>query len=261
MASPDALPAFCGSNRAEVPFAADRTSQLAAGLAAVRQRIDAAAVAAGRDPADLTLVAVTKTWPATDVAVLYELGVRDVGENRDQEAAAKVADVNRLVGTAAGQDPLRWHFIGQLQRNKVKSVASYAAMVHSVDRAALIPALDTAAAAAGRALPVCLQVDLDASGSAGRGGAPPSEIPALADLVGGSSSLTLSGVMAVAPLAMPARPAFRRLREVSERLRREHPGSVVISAGMSGDLEDAVREGATHLRVGSALLGQRPRKP
>lgn len=242
-------------------MAPDRTSEVSAGLVAVRQRIRAAAAAAGRNPGDLTLIAVTKTWPATDVAVLYELGVRDVGENRDQEAAAKAADVDRLLGAPARQDPLRWHFIGQLQRNKVRSVVSYAAMVHSVDRATLIPALDAAATAAGRSLPVCLQVNVDESGQHGRGGAAPADIPALADLVAGSTSLTLAGVMAVAPLGKPARPAFRRLRAVSETLRADHPSAVVISAGMSGDLEDAVAEGATHLRVGSALLGARARKP
>jgi pyridoxal phosphate enzyme (YggS family) len=241
--------------------ASDRTSQVAAGLAAVRQRIGAAATAAGRDPGELTLIAVTKTWPATDVAALYGLGIRDVGENRDQEAAAKVVEVAQLIGDDAESDPLRWHFIGQLQRNKAKSVAAYAAMVHSVDRPALIPVLDAAASAHGTSLAVCLQVDLDESARQGRGGAAPEDIQHLADLVADSESLRLAGVMAVAPLGSPARPVFRRLREVSERLREIHPAAVVISAGMSGDLEDAVAEGATHLRVGSALLGQRPRNP
>ena len=134
-------------------------------------------------------------------------------------------------------------------------------MVHSVDRAALISPLNAAAEAAGRSLSVCLQVNLDESGSTGRGGADPGEIPALADLVAGSGSLTLAGVMAVAPLGKPARPAFSRLRELSVHLRRNHPLAAVISAGMSGDLEEAVAEGATHLRVGSALLGARARKP
>lgn len=241
--------------------APSRTSQVAARLAAVRERISAAASSAGRDPAQLTLIAVTKTWPATDVAALYALGIRDVGENRDQEAAAKVDDVERLLGAALGQDPLRWHFIGQLQRNKARSVAAYAAMVHSVDRPPLVRALDTAAAATGRPLEVCLQVDLDESPQAGRGGAAPADIPGLAELVARSESLSLAGVMAVAPLGKPARPAFSRLRQVSERLREDHPTALVISAGMSGDLEDAIAEGATHLRVGSALLGQRARKP
>lgn len=239
----------------------DRSSQLAAGLERVRSRISAAATSAGRNPAELTLVAVTKTWPATDVAALYGLGVRDVGENRDQEAAAKVVDVHRLIGATEGLDPLRWHFIGQLQRNKARSVATYASMVHSVDRPTLISALNAAASAADKQLAVCLQVDLDEPARSGRGGASPAEIPRLAQLVADSKSLTLAGVMAVAPLGKPARPAFSRLREVAERLRADHPAAVVISAGMSGDLEDAVAEGATHLRVGSALLGARARKP
>lgn len=239
----------------------DRASEVSAGLLGVQDRIRAAARAAGRDPSELTLIAVTKTWPATDVAVLYELGVRDVGENRDQEAAAKVVDVDGLIGASLRRDPLRWHFIGQLQRNKARSVASYSAMVHSVDRAALVPVLNKAAEVTGRSLPVCLQVNLDESAPIRRGGAAPGDIAELADLVSSSSSLVLAGVMAVAPLGKPARPAFSRLREVSDRLRRNHPSAVVISAGMSGDLEDAVVEGATHLRVGSALLGQRPGKP
>ena len=239
----------------------DRSSQLAAGLERVQRRMSAAAMSAGRDPAELTLVAVTKTWPATDVAALYELGVRDIGENRDQEAAAKVVEVEQLIGADRGRDPLRWHFIGQLQRNKARSVAAYAAMVHSVDRPTLISALNSAAAAINRQLAVCLQVDLDEPAEMGRGGAAPADIPHLADLVAGSEALSLAGVMAVAPLGKPARPAFSRLREVSERLRKNHPAAVVISAGMSGDLEDAVAEGATHLRVGSALLGARARKP
>jgi pyridoxal phosphate enzyme (YggS family) len=237
-----------------------RAAQLAAGLDTVRRRIEAAATSAGRDPADLTLIAVTKTWPATDVAILYELGVRDVGENRDQEAAAKVAQVERLIGGAARADPLRWHFIGQLQRNKARSVAGYASMVHSLDRPALVPALNSAARV-DSPLAVCLQVDLDDATQPGRGGAAPEQVPELAELVTAADSLTLAGVMAVAPLGKPARPVFRRLRAVSERLREQHPMAVVISAGMSGDLEDAVAEGATHLRVGSALLGQRARKP
>jgi hypothetical protein len=240
--------------------APERTSQIAAGLAAVRRRISAAAAAVGRDPSELTLIAVTKTWPATDVAALHQLGIRDVGENRDQEASTKVVDVDRLIG-ADVRDPLRWHFIGQLQRNKARSVAAYAAMVHSVDRPGLVSALNAAAAQHGRRIEVCLQIDLDDSGQTGRGGAAPGDVAGLADLVAASGMLTLAGVMAVAPLGKPARPAFSRLREVSERLRAEHPAAAVISAGMSGDLEDAVAEGATHLRVGSAILGQRHQKP
>jgi pyridoxal phosphate enzyme (YggS family) len=243
--------------------AATRRAELTAGLAAVRDRIAAAALAAGRDPAELTLVAVTKTWPASDVALLHELGIRDVGENRDQEAAPKVAEVDRLLGTRSGAGldaALRWHFIGQLQRNKCRSVASYSAMVHSVDRTQLVTALDHAAQVAGRVLPVCIQVRLDASGP-GRGGADPADVLGLADAIAAAEGLLPAGVMAVAPLGEPARPAFARLRAVAEQLRAAYPGATVISAGMSGDLEDAVLEGATHLRVGSAILGSRPRTP
>ena len=141
------------------PGGADRSRELADSLAAMHDRLAAAARTAGRSADDLTLISVTKTWPATDVATMFALGVRDVGENRDQEAAAKVAAVASLLGAAPAAD-LRWHFIGQVQRNKARSVASYAAMVHSVDRPALVDALGRAASAVGRVLPVCVQVDL-----------------------------------------------------------------------------------------------------
>lgn len=225
-----------------------RREELAAGLAAVRQRVDAALAAAGRTDAP-TLVAVTKFFPATDVDLLAELGVTDVGENRDQEAAAKCAEL-------AHRDRLTVHFIGQLQSNKAGSVARYADVVQSVDRAKLVHALDRAAAREGRRLDVLVQVGLDRSG--GRGGADPADVPGLADAVAATEGLRLRGLMAVAPLGEEPRPAFARLRELSERLRRDHPAATWVSAGMSADLEDAVAEGATHLRVGSAILGSRP---
>jgi len=229
----------------------ERGQQLAAALAAVRERIERAGAAAGRDPAGLTLVVVTKTFPADDVARLADLGVTDVGENRDQEAAAKA---HALVDRG-----LRWHFVGQLQRNKARSVAGYADVVHSLDRARLVAALDHGAEAAGRRIDVLVQVDLDEAGpAAGRGGARPGEVPAIAAEVAASSGLRLRGVMAVAPLDQDPAEAFARLRELSLALRADHPGAGAISAGMSGDLEQAVAAGATHLRVGNAILGRRP---
>ena len=225
-----------------------RQEELAVSLAAVHGRIDAAARAAGRDPAEVSLVVVTKTWPAADVRLLAGLGVTDVGENRDQEAAPKAS--------ACADLPLRWHFIGGLQRNKARSVARYAAVVESVDRPELVPALQRGAEAADRRLDVLLQVSLDGAG--GRNGAVPADLPALADLVVAADRLTLRGVMAVAPLGADPDDAFARLADVAAALRVAHPQATTVSAGMSGDLEAAVRHGATHVRVGTAVLGGRP---
>jgi PLP dependent protein len=231
-----------------------RRAEIAAGLEAVEARILAACTAAGRDRSEITLVAVTKTFPASDVGHLAALGVRDVGENRDQDAAEKVAECER-----AGVPGLRWHFVGQLQRNKAGSVATYAHVVHSVDRARLVTALDRAALAAGRRVVALVQVDLRAEPlDDGRGGAAPSLVAELAEAVAGAQQLELGGVMAVAPMGEDPAPAFARLAEVAARLRRDHPSATVVSAGMSGDLEAAVQHGATHLRVGTALLGSRP---
>ena len=235
-----------------------RAAELAANLVEVRERIAHAAAAAGRAVDDVTLVAVTKTWPASDVRLLAGLGVTDVAENRDQEAGPKHADCADLA--------LRWHFVGQLQRNKARSVAAYATVVESVDRPELAVALGRAAEGHGRVLDVLLQVGLadvpDGSPPAHRGGARPEEVPALADLVAATDGLRLAGVMAVAPLGpdgvpVDPRPAFERLARVAAGVRAAHPGAVVISAGMSGDLEEAVAAGATHVRVGTAVLGGR----
>jgi pyridoxal phosphate enzyme (YggS family) len=238
--------------------ASGRRDELAANLADVRARIRSAEAAARRPAGDVTLVVVTKTWPAADVRILAGLGVTDVGENRDQEALPK--------HEACADLGLRWHFIGQLQRNKARHVASYADVVESVDRPELVEALDRAAVAAGRTLDVLIQVGLaavpDGAPPAHRGGAAPAEVPGLADLVAGASALRLAGVMAVAPLGpdgAPADPraAFDRLVEVAAGLRVAHPGATMVSAGMSGDLEQAVAAGATHVRVGTAVLGGR----
>ena len=224
-----------------------RRDELAAGLAQVHARISRAMEAAGRtdEPA---LVVVTKFFPASDVDLLAGLGVTAIGENRDQEAAAKCAEL-------ASRDRLTVHFIGQLQSNKAASVARYADVVQSLDRAKVVRALDRGAQQAERTLDVTVQVNLDQA--QGRGGVAPGEARALADLVAGSPSLTLRGVMAVAPLGGDAREAFARLRAVADGIRADHPGATWVSAGMSGDLEAAVAEGATHLRVGSAILGSR----
>ncbi|MFI7582592.1 YggS family pyridoxal phosphate-dependent enzyme [Kocuria sp. M1N1S27] len=242
-----------------------RTLELARSLDRVRARI----AAAGREPgsAEPVLIAVTKFFPAADVARLHRLGVRDVGENRDQEAAAKAREVSGLV-----DGPVTWHFVGQLQSNKAKSVVRYASWVHSVDRASLVTALGKAvqrhreSVAAGDAaagpcadedLTCLVQVSLDAEER--RGGARPEDVVGLAERIAGTEGLRAGGVMAVAPLGEPPGPAFDRLLEISQELRQALPGATAVSAGMSEDLEEAVARGATHVRVGSDILG--PRAP
>ncbi|MEU8587405.1 YggS family pyridoxal phosphate-dependent enzyme [Streptomyces sp. NPDC048664] len=227
----------------------DRRTFLAGRLAAVRDRIARAARAAGRDHTRITLVAVTKTWPADDVRLLAGLGVRDMGENQDQQASAKAAACADLVPAPS------WHFVGQLQTNKAASVARYADMVHSVDRASLVSALAKAAHRADRDLRCLVQVSLDHT--PGRGGAHPDDVPRLAALLADAPRLTLAGVMAVAPPGEQADRAFARLQHVRQRLLHDHPRAEVMSAGMSGDLEPAIAAGATHIRVGSAILGHR----
>ena len=231
----------------DAPVVGARRDQLARSLSAVRARIERSMADAGRADS-VCLVVVTKFFPADDVELLVDLGVTDVAENRDQEASAKVAEL-------AHRDRLTVHFIGQLQSNKAGSVARYADVVQSVDRAKVVRALDRGALQAGRRLEVTVQVNLDEV--QGRGGVAPGEAGSLADLVAGSEALTLRGVMAVAPLGGDPRAAFARLREVADGIRADHPGATWVSAGMSGDLEAAVAEGATHLRVGSAILGSR----
>lgn len=227
-----------------------RVAELEANLAAVRQRVAAACASAGRAVDEITLVVITKYFPRSDVDALAALGVTDIGENKAQEASGKLAEGG---GPPAG---VRTHFVGQLQSNKAGEVARWADVVHSVDRPKIVRALDRGAAAAGREITALIQVDLDGS-DPGRGGALPADVPALAEAVA-QSSLTLGGLMAVAPRGEDPAAAFARLAEVSERLRAEHPTATMLSAGMSGDLEQAVAHGATHLRVGTAILGSRP---
>jgi pyridoxal phosphate enzyme (YggS family) len=236
----------------------ERQAELVSSLGALRSRIADACVAAGRDPHSVTLIAVTKTYPATDVAALAALGVADIGESRDQEAAAKVDAVAELLRTApAGVPPqLRWHFVGRLQARKARSVACYAAAVHSVDRTELVARLAAGVARAGRArLDVFVQVSLD--GDPARGGVLGDHVVSLADDIAGRAELRLRGVMAVAPMGADPDAAFAELAVTAARLRAHHPQASAISAGMSADLEAAVAHGSTHVRVGSALLGRR----
>ncbi|MFJ8359669.1 YggS family pyridoxal phosphate-dependent enzyme [Streptomyces sp. NPDC093984] len=235
----------------------DRRDHIAANLAKVEDRIAAACAAAGRKREEVTLIVVTKTYPASDVRILSELGVRHVAENRDQDAAPKAAACSDL--------PLSWHFVGQLQTNKVRSVVGYADLVQSVDRSKLVTALSKEAVRAGREVGCLIQVALDAgaSGRGERGGVAPEGIEELGDLVANAPGLRLDGLMTVAPLtgeyAGRQRAAFERLMDLSTDLRRAHPAATMVSAGMSADLEEAVAAGATHVRVGTAVLGVRPR--
>ncbi len=226
-----------------------RSQEIATGLAGVRRRIEAASEAAGHD-APAGLVVVTKYFPPGDVRILADLGVTDVGENRHQEALQKAHDCSDL--------GLRWHFIGGLQSNKAAAVAGYADVVESVDRAKLLSGLQRGAHERGATLDVLLQVSLDPPGSAGRAGADPADLLSLAAAVGECGALRLRGIMAVAPLGEDPDTAFARLAGIRAEMLDRHPAATQVSAGMSGDLEAAIRHGATHVRVGSAVLGPRP---
>lgn len=219
---------------------------LAARLASVDAAIADAAREAGRDPAEITRIVVTKFHPASLVRELAALGVRDVGENRHQEAAAKAAEI---------ADPeLRWHFVGQLQRNKARAVRAYAASVHSVDRGSLADALDRAGAGTS---PLEVFLELGLTPDPARGGVDPARVEALAEHVLTLPSLRLRGVMAVASPGAEPRAEFARVRAASERVRLIAPDATAISAGMSADFGAAILEGATHLRIGTAITGKR----
>ena len=227
-------------------------SPLEENLRAVRERIAAAARAAGRDPAAISLLAVSKTWPAEDVRALAALGQADFGENRAQELIGKAAELADV--------PVRWHFIGQLQRNKAAAVARLGAVVHSVDRPSLVGVLDRVGQETGRPVEVFVQVDLGGPEGdlASRGGAQPGAVLGLADAVAQAPGLRLLGLMAVAPRGVAPQPAFERLASLAAEVAGAHPTATGLSAGMSGDLEEAIAAGATVVRVGTALFGDRP---
>jgi pyridoxal phosphate enzyme (YggS family) len=236
----------------------DRREELARRLDAVRKRIDAACVAAGRDPASVELLAITKTIPAEDVATLLDLGLTAFGENRVQEAEAKVAAAAALRPDA---DP-RWHFVGGLQRNKARSVVRWADRVESVDSIRLADALDAAVRreheTGGRTdrLPVLLQYSID--GDPRRGGVARDGLGRLAEHVASCAGLQLAGLMAVAPLGADPDEAYADVAAAASELRERFPQATVLSAGMSADLEAAIRHGSGLVRVGTALVGDRP---
>jgi pyridoxal phosphate enzyme (YggS family) len=235
----------------------ERRQELAGRLDAVRKRIDAACVAAGRTPGDVALLAVTKTVPAADVAALLDLGVTAFGENRVQEAEAKVASVAGLRPASAPS----WHFVGSLQRNKARSVVRWAHTVESVDSPRLADVLDAAARreqeAGGRADPLPVLVQYSVDGDPERGGVPRDGLGALAERVASCAGLRLAGLMAVAPLGSDPDAAFADVAAAANWLRERFPQARTLSAGMSGDLEAAIRHGSDVVRVGTALVGER----
>ena len=229
----------------------NRLSEIQSNLEIIQSRIESACTVAGRDISEITLIAVTKTYPASDVDLLKQLGIENVGENRDQEASAKKLEV---------KSKFKWHFIGQLQSNKAKSVVNYADLIHSVDRWSLAKEIQKSAQGIDKVQQVLIQVDLDQSGpDPTRGGIWPAELRELAKLINQASHLELMGLMSVAPLGEKPELAFARLKEIRVDFLKENPGAQILSAGMSDDLESAILHGATHLRIGSALLGERPK--
>jgi len=253
--------------------AAEREAELSAALVALRSRLAAAAVSADRAVEEITLLPITKFFPATDVAILWRLGCRAFGESREQEAVAKIGEFTRLVG-GEGQEPRRpgpdpdaprWHMVGQIQRNKAKSIAAWADTVHSVSTDRVAEALDRAAAEAldagrrSRPLRVFVQISLD--GDTTRGGvdvADHAAVDRICAQIADSRALDLVGLMAVPPVGADADSAFAALSDEHRRIRHAHPEATELSAGMSGDLEAAVRHGSTCVRVGTALMGKRP---
>ena len=229
----------------------NRLKDIQSNLEKINTRIAEACSRSKRNISEITLIAVTKTYPASDVDLLKQLGIENVGENKDQEASGKISQV---------KEKFSWHFIGQLQSNKAKSVVTYADLVHSVDRLSLAKELQKSASAIAKKQKVLIQVDLDQSGpDSSRGGVWPADLAALAQFISQSENLELAGLMSVAPLGENPSEVFERLAQIRSDFLKNYPNAVILSAGMSEDLEAAIEHGATHLRIGSALLGERPK--
>lgn len=229
----------------------NRLKDIQSNLEKINTRIAEACSRSKRNISEITLIAVTKTYPASDVDLLKQLGIENVGENKDQEASGKISQV---------KEKFSWHFIGQLQSNKAKSVVTYADLIHSVDRLSLAKELQKSASAIAKKQKVLIQVDLDQSGpDSSRGGVWPADLAALAQFISQSENLELAGLMSVAPLGENPSEVFERLAQIRSDFLKNYPNAVILSAGMSEDLEAAIEHGATHLRIGSALLGERPK--
>jgi pyridoxal phosphate enzyme (YggS family) len=240
---------------------AARDAQLGVSLNAVRERLSAAVAAAGRNSADVELLAVTKFFPATDVVALCRLGLNAFGESREREATTKAAEVAGVLP----DDPIRWHMIGQIQRNKARAVAQWAYAAHSVDSTALVERLGRAAVEAltdlRRPEPLHVYVQVSLDGDPDRGGVDvgrPDLVDEVCALVHSTDGLDLAGLMAMPPLDSDTESAFSRLEEELARVQAGYQHRLGLSAGMSSDLETAVKHGSTCVRVGTALMGERP---
>jgi hypothetical protein len=223
----------------------DRKSELLNSLTNVRSRITEAASNASRSPEEVTLIVVTKTYPVSDVQILHEIGVRDFGENRSAEGLEKSALVTG-----------HWHFQGQIQSNKIAAISSWAHTVHSLDDLSHVGKFDRAVGEIpGKRLNVFIQISLD--GDASRAGVGGDELLALGQALASSQNLDLVGLMVVPPVEAEPEKAFSEVAELAQQFRKEFPMARSLSAGMSGDYEIAISHGATHIRVGSQILGAR----
>jgi pyridoxal phosphate enzyme (YggS family) len=241
--------------------ATTREVELANALDHVRERLQRAAEAAGRKGDEIELLPITKFFPATDVLILSDLGCRDFGESREQEAAAKSAECN----SADPAQPIRWHMVGRIQRNKARSIAGWAQSAHSVDSAKVITALDRASGLAlaegSRSGPLRVYIQVSLDGDTERGGVDvgrPDLVDEVCALAQSAEALQFAGLMGIPPLVSNTDDAFARLQAEHQRVQRNYPQALGLSAGMSSDLESAVKHGSTCVRVGTALLGQRP---
>lgn len=242
-----------------------REAELEASLAAVRARLEHAAAAVGRDADEIELLPVTKFFPASDVILLRKFGCTAFGESREPEASNKVTEVAALWSGEASTAPIRWHMIGRIQRNKARTVAGWAYAAHSVDGSSLVGALGRAATAAledgRRSAPLRVYIQLSLDGDPARGGVDvgrPDLVDELCRLADGTEGLDFAGLMAIPPLDADEEASFARLEAELGRVQRSYQQRLGLSAGMSADLETAVRHGSTCVRVGTALLGQRP---
>lgn len=222
-----------------------RVDEISGNLEKVKEQIKLAAASANRLSEEITLVAVTKTFPVSDIEILYSLGIRDFGENRDQEASAKVGLLPKDV---------RWHFQGQIQSNKLKSITSWASFIHSVDQLRYAQMISDYSA--GNEKPIFMQVSLDKPPQS-RSGVNPSELLELAGAISALPGIRLQGLMAVAPVNSPAEQAFAELEDIRSDFLSTFPDAKSLSIGMSGDYQIAIKYGATHIRIGSSILGIR----
>ena len=224
----------------------DRKAELSCSLQDVRWRILDATVKASRAVEEVTLVAVTKTYPASDVEILHQLGVTDFGENRSAEGLEKSALV-----------PAHWHFQGQIQSNKIAAISSWAHTVHSLDDLSHVAKFDRAVGEIPeKRLNIFIQISLD--GDSTRAGVRGDDLIAMGQAISSAKNLDLVGLMVVPPVQAEPEKAFSEVAGLAQRFRQDFPMAQLLSAGMSGDYEIAIAYGATHIRVGSQILGTRP---